>query len=763
MSANPESSRHPRTALRQRGLARLLAAIPEAALRLCLWLVTHAFYRICVTGREILPKQGPALLVSNYLSFTDSLLIRFVSRRSIRFLIARVSREVPLLGRFGVLTGALRIAETDSPREMIRSLRRARACLRSGELVAISAEGVSIAKGYVLPFRRAFEHITRGLDVQIVPIHLDSVGGSVRNYEGDRFVLKWPKRTARSVTITIGRSLPAHTGAFAARQAVMELGAEAFSRRDAVERPLPEMFLNSCRRHWSRLLMADTSGREITFGKALAGALLFRRLIRDRCPGEQNIGILLPPSVAAALVNYGISLAGRIPVNLNYTTSATALAFAIERAGLSTIITSSKLLERVPLEPLPGMVMIEDLANSIPKGRKVACALAARLLPRFLLRRWILPAGTRLDSLATIVFSSGSTGAAKGVMLSHRNIVSNIEACAQALGVTRRDGLLGILPFFHAFGFTVGLWLPPVAGFRVAFHSNPLEARRIGELCRQYSLSILVSTPTFAWDYARRCSREDFASLRVAIVGAEKMKPALALAFKERFGLTLDQGYGCTELSPVVSTETPGFIAPAFGRPARKHGTVGRPIPGVAVRVVDGQTFRDLEPGHKGMLLVKSPGVMMGYLGDPELTQAVIRDGWYITGDIASLDEDGFITVTDRLARFSKIGGEMVPHLHIEEALEKALDSDEPRLVVTAIPDEHKGERIVVLHTELGLPVDDLVHRLRESGLPHLWMPRRESFFQVPALPVMGSGKLDLRLARNLACQLAARIVTSGK
>jgi acyl-[acyl-carrier-protein]-phospholipid O-acyltransferase / long-chain-fatty-acid--[acyl-carrier-protein] ligase len=387
----------------------------------------------------------------------------------------------------------------------------------------------------------------------------------------------------------------------------------------------------------------------------------------------------------------------------------------------------------------------------------------ARLLPTALLRRWLIPHDMKLDSLATVIFSSGSTGTPKGVMLSHRNIVSNLEGVQQAINVDRRDCLLGILPFFHSFGFTVGLWLPAVSGFGVAYHSNPLEARKIGELCRKFRVTILITTPTFAWEYVRRSEPKDLASLRVAIVGAEKMKSELADAFREKFHLDLFQGYGCTELSPVVAVETSGYSGGDQKHLGAKRGTVGHPIPGVAVRIVSPDTFTTLGAGQEGMLLVKGSSVMVGYLGEPERTRQVIwEDGWYITGDVAQLDEDGFIRITDRLARFSKIGGEMVSHVQVEEALHRALGSLEPRLVVTSVSDDQKGERFVVLHTELGATVEELLKRMRDSGLPKLWVPRKENFFQVPALPILGSGKLDLKQVKETAQRLSAE-VAGGK
>jgi acyl-[acyl-carrier-protein]-phospholipid O-acyltransferase/long-chain-fatty-acid--[acyl-carrier-protein] ligase len=694
------------------------------------------------------------LLVCNYISFVDPFLIAACARRLIRFLMYRHFYQTPSTHWLAKSMEAIPVSEGDPPRKIVESLRAAQAHLRQGHLVCIFTEGAITRTGNRLRFRRGFERITRGLSIPIIPVHLDHGRGGIPAYErGHLFpAAVGPTRIPSPVTISFGVPLPPDSTAFDARLAVVKLGAEAFGQRDATQRPLPALFLGVARRNWSRFAMTDSSGRELNFGRALVGAMLFRRLILRQWGNDKTIGVLLPPSAPSALLNIGISMAGRVPVNLNYTASAQAMEAALARCGIQTIFTSEKLLEKVSTPKRPGMVMIEDAAREFSSRDKVLYALAARLLPLFLLRKWLLPSGVQLDSLATVIFSSGSTGDPKGVMLSHRNIVSNVESIEQAINVDRTDCLLGILPFFHSFGFTVGLWLPTLVGFPVVYHPNPLESRKIGELARRYRVTLLISTPTFAWDYVRRCTAEDFASLRYAVVGAEKMRPELAVAFKQKFGVDLFEGYGCTELSPVVAAGTAGYSRPNRKQLGNKPGTVGHPIPGVAARVVKPDTLADLGPEQEGLLLVRGPSVMMGYLDEPEKTRQVITpDGWYLTGDIARLDPDGFITITDRLTRFSKIGGEMVPHLKVEDALHKAVGALEPQLVVTSLSDDQKGERLLVLHTELGISVDELLKRLRDSDLPRLWLPKKENFFQVETLPLLGSGKLDLKRVKETA------------
>jgi acyl-[acyl-carrier-protein]-phospholipid O-acyltransferase/long-chain-fatty-acid--[acyl-carrier-protein] ligase len=339
-------------------------------------------------------------------------------------------------------------------------------------------------------------------------------------------------------------------------------------------------------------------------------------------------------------------------------------------------------------------------------------------------------------------------------MLSHHNVLSNIEGFAQLFWVTREDRMMGVLPFFHSFGFTGTLWFPLLSGFGVAYHPNPLDSKTIGEMVAKYKATILISTPTFYAAYIRRIQPEQFSSIRYAIVGAEKLRESLAKDFKEKYGRDLLEGYGCTETAPVVSVNIPDVEEASEHQTGLKPGTVGHPIPGVAVKVVDTETGETLSSGREGLLLVKGPNRMLGYLGEPELTKKVFRDGWYVTGDIASIDDDGFIRITDRLSRFSKIGGEMVPHIKVEEAINHILGDQS--CVVVSIPDEQKGERLVVLYTRKEIAPDELWAKMNESELPKLWIPRHDSLFPVEEIPLLGSGKVNLTRAKEMVVERCA-------
>src|SRR5258708_30295513 len=407
---------------------------------------------------------------------------------------------------------------------------------------------------------------------------------------------------------------------------------------------------------------------------------------------------------------------------------------------------------------IPSKTLLVADVLATPRGsEKLAALVFAWPLPYRLLKRSLGGKRRMADDLATIIFSSGSTGEPKGVMLTHYNLLSNIRQVTQVFMLGGRDKVLGILPFFHSFGFMAALWMPAVHGIGVVFHPNPLDAKSISELVSNYRVTFLVATPTFLQAYMRRCSPEHFGSLQYVLVGAEKLPERLSLAFEDQFGVRPLEGYGCTECSPVVGVNGRDFRAPGFRQVAGRRGTIGHPLPGVSVRIVDPETQQDMPPGQPGMLLVKGPNVMQGYLGRPDKTAEVLKDGWYTTGAIASIEEDGFLTITDRLSRFSKIGGEMVPHIKIEEKLNELAGATEQVFSVAAVPDEKKGERIIVLHTLAEEELAPVLAKLAESDLPALRKPKKDQFFHVDMLPYLGSGKLDLRALKTQAAELAGK------
>ncbi|MEM6329433.1 MAG: AMP-binding protein [Planctomycetota bacterium] len=518
---------------------------------------------------------------------------------------------------------------------------------------------------------------------------------------------------------------------------------------------LPSQMIRSCRKRLFRWKVADSTGASVTGGALLTRTLVLRRLLLREvlADDETHVGLLLPPSNGGAIVNAAVTMAGRVSVNLNYSVTSEVLNACIRRAGIRHVLTSRKVMEKLSLDIDAEVFCLEDLRDKVTLADKAASAFEAYALPAAMLDRRLGLDKIRGDDELTVIFTSGSTGEPKGVMLTQENIRSNVEAMREVVHLTPDDVILGILPFFHSFGYTVTLWGPLALDMAVAYHFSPLDAKQVGKLSRARGATILLTTPTFLRSYLKRCKAEEFATLEVVVAGAEKLPASLCDAFEQKFGVRPIEGYGATELSPLVSVNVPPSRSQTADVDCRE-GSVGRPVPQVRAKVVHPETGETLPTGAEGLLMITGPNLMKGYMRDEAKTASVVLDGWYVTGDIARLDAEGFIHITGRESRFSKIGGEMVPHVLVEEAIGEFLsggDDDEPVAVVTAVPDAKKGERLIVVHLPIEKTPAEIAAFLSQKGLPNLWVPSADSYMQVEELPLLGSGKLDLKLLASLA------------
>ena len=738
----------------------VLVVVPEFLIRFSLWLLTHTVYRIRIVGQAHVPFRGPALLVCNHVSLVDGFLVGSCVQRFVRFLVYKPYYDLRAFHWLLKMMKAIPIA-AGSRNDFVESLERSRDELKQGHVVCIFAEGSVSRTGNLLPFKRGFERMVEGLEVPVIPVYLDRVWGSIFSFKGGSFIWKRPQRVPYPVTVAFGAPLPSSSSASEVRLAMMELGALVARDRRPSDQVLGREFIATAKRRRRRFAMADSGGTSLTFGRALVASLLLSRWIRKHTPGQTNIGLLLPASVGGALANVATSLAGKVAVNLNFTAGTESMTYAVERCQITTILTSRLFLSKANLEPMDGMVFMEDLLRGTGTAAKLRMAIVTFALPAWALKRIYVPEADAL-SLAAVIFSSGSTGIPKGVMLTHRNILSNIDAVAQVFEVESTDVMVGVLPFFHSFGYTGTLWFPLVSGFGVAYHANPTDAKTIGELAGTHRATMLISTPTFCSAYVRKCEKEQFAHLRYAMVGAERLREPIARAFKEKFGLDLLEGYGCTEMAPIVAVNVPNVSDRGERQVGVKPGTVGHPLPGVAAMIVDPETGEGPLFDKEGLLLVKGPNLMAGYLGDPERTADAMRGDWYVTGDIALIDETGFIRITDRLSRFSKIAGEMVPHMKVEESVNALLD-EHCASAVTGIPDPARGERLVVFFTDPGKTPHELWEELGRTELPKLWLPKRDDLVFVETLPTLGSGKLDLRAVRQMAVERHANVAAPNR
>ncbi|MCX7424121.1 MAG: AMP-binding protein [Planctomycetia bacterium] len=643
-----------------------------------------------------------------------------------------------------------------SRKSMVQAIRTAREALRDGDLVCIFPEGQLTRTGYLQQFRPGFLSILKDTDVPLIPVCLVGLWGSIFSFERGKFFWKWPRQWPYPISIAFGKPIHKPTDPGAVRQAVEQLGVSAMKQDDGFRMVPARRFLRTCRRSLWRSKAADSTGAELTGSGLLTRSLILRRCLRRDvlAEDENRVGLLIPPCVGGMVANAALTIDRRVAVNLNYAVrSADVLNECIRRAGIRHVLTSRKVMEKLELAIDAELVYLEDFRDKVTTADKLVAAAQTWLLPTAILERLLGLTHVDPDDLITIIFTSGSTGRPKGAMLTHRNISTNVSCFAELLRIGRGDVLIGILPFFHSFGYTCAMWSVLLLDAKGAYHTNPLEPRQVGKLCHKHGGTILIATPTFLRSYLRRVEPEEFAKLNVVVTGAEKLPHDLADAFEKRFGLRPSEGYGTTELSPAVSSNIPRSRAVGMPEPFAKEGSIGKPFPGISVKVVDLDTGEDLGVNRSGMLLVTGPNVMKGYLDEPELTAEVMRDVWYVTGDVARIDEDGFTFITGRISRFAKIGGEMVPHLHVEEAIAKVLAADEEELhfVVTSVPDARKGERLVVLHTGLSRTPEEICRALSDAGNPPLWIPSQDSFCQVDEIPVLGTGKLALREVQELA------------
>jgi len=728
-----------------------ICLLPDFLARFLAVILAKGFYRLKVHGLENIPVEKGALIISNHVSWIDAIVLSATMQRRIRFIMNKTIYSNKWINPVCRLMKVIPISMTDPPKQIINSLRQGRQALDDGYVVCIFAEGAVTRNGLLRGFKSGFEKIMKDTDCPIIPAHIGGAWGSIFSYYSGKLMSSLPRRLPYPISIHFGKPMDPRSTAGQVRQKVLELSCDYFNSLNNKQRSLSRRFVKVARKNWRHKCISDISGAKLNYGRTLAGALALSKKIEKLTASQENIGILLPPSAAGALTNIAVTLMGKIPVNLNYSMGEKIKEHVKKQCSIETVISSKKFIKKLDL-PLddPNTVFIEDVLKTITGKDKVMALLKALLLPIPILFRNKYHWG---DDTATIIFSSGSSGTPKGVMLSHHNLISNIEAIRTVIRITPKDDLCGMLPFFHSFGFNCSLWLPILNGISASYIPNPVDAKAAGKSARQNGSTILFAPPTFLATYLRRTDPEDFKTLRLVVAGAEKLKPKLAEAFEEKFGLHVFEGYGATELSPVASLGIDNTKVGGLYQVGHKPGSVGHTVPGVAAKILNVETKEQIEDGSSGLLMIKGPNVMKGYLGMPEKTAEVLQDGWYDTGDIAAIDQDGFITITDRLSRFSKIGGEMVPHVGVEEIYHRHLNADQQVLAVVSIPDERKGEELAVIYTEAAGDADTLHGIIVESDAPNIFKPKPSNYFKVDALPLLGSGKLDIVKLRIIALE----------
>lgn len=735
-------------------------------------------YRPKVIGLENLPEQGGALLASNHISLLDGLILYAVLPRNIRYFAheAFVPKFLECVARE---TGLIKVLPG---KKVVLALKTARQALKDGDLVGVFPEGGITRNGQMRAFEPGFLSILKGAEkdgkpIPIVPVHLHGLYESMFGYKyGDKKIKLRPRKLPNDVIISFGKPIYNPEYPMQVQRAVQELGVDSYREHGTKRLPAPcRTLIKTCRQRGRKRMFADTTGRDLSGYRFLTAILVLRKLLKKHVLGprknEPHVGVLAPMSVGGCLLNAAIAMDRRVPVDLNFTFGKDGINQCVKQAGIKHIMTSREILKRYPdLKELDAEIFCtEDVLAKAGFWTKIDCLLDATILPRCLLE-WMLGLRARgiNEELSTLIYTSGSTGRPKGVMLTNDNLAEVGRSFVDAMRLDENDTVLGFLPFFHAFGFMGNYWLPIFCGGAGVFHFSPLEPKKVGEWARKNPVTFIASTPTFLRNFLRRCPKEDFEHANTVMCGAEKVPIDLMDAWEEKYGVRPGEGFGATELSPLPTTNVPDNRTIDKYNIYRKDGSIGRAVANVAVKITDLETGEDLPPNDIGMIVVKGPIVMKGYYKQPELSAEVINDGWYTTGDVGKIDEDGFVWITGRQTRISKIGGEMVPHVLIEEEIQKVIAktyadqgiSEEsvagsgPILAVTAVPHETKGEQIVVLHQELPISPKEIIDAMIAGNVPKIWIPHLDGFKAVDSIPVLGTGKLDLAALKRQATEL---------
>src|SRR3984893_3354132 len=606
------------------------------------------FYRVHPLGLEHLPKGG-FLLLPNHITWVDALVLQFACPRPIRYIIDQEFYHKPMLRPFLHTAGCIPI----DVRHSRSAIRAATERLAAGEIVCLFPEGQLTRSGTLLRLHRGYELIAQHANAAVVPVWLDRLWGSIFSFQGGKFFTKFPGEIPYRVSVAFGKPLePAVADIATVRQELLKLGEFCYSRRPQLDRHLAEACVRGLkRRRFSTAVIDGLDHSELSRAKLLGAAAALSRFLREEF-SDQRIAIVLPASKGSMVANLAVTLAGRVPVDLNFTMGRAANEFCCQRAELRVAITATAFMERLKDFPWPERVLKLDELMPRLKTQILFWWMMSMFCPTWLLLRMLNVPRIGGHAEASLLFTSGSTGDPKGVVLSHRNIVGNVSQFREMLDAKKEDAILASLPFFHSFGSTVTLWYPLMQGVRIVTYPSPLEVAKNATLIEKYKLTLLLATPTFLRGYLRKVEPPQLRSLRLIITGAEKLPLDLAKAFEERFSKPVFEGYGLTETSPVVSTNLPDPNPTRPGQqvqPSSRLGSVGKMAPGIAAEIRNPETDERLSLHDTGMIRFRGVNIFEGYLADPQRTAALLHNVWLKTGDIGRFDEDGFLYIEGRL------------------------------------------------------------------------------------------------------------------
>lgn len=741
--------------------------LPQSLVRVLLAAIISRRYSVDVQGIKNIPAQGGVLMLGNHISWIDWAMVQIASPRPIRFVMLKSIYDRWYLTGFLKLVGCIPISTGASSKQSLKHIAQ---LLDEGEVVCLFPEGAISRNGHLAEFRKGYELACNEVqsDIAIIPFYLRGLWGSQFSRSSEKLKDNRSSGLFRDIIVAFGAPLPKSTKADVLKRKVFDLSVTAWQQHVDTLPTLTQAWITTVKRLGSEMAIADNQSGALSAYQLLTASIAFSKRIKKISP-EQNIGMLLPTSNATIIANMACLLRGKTIINLNYSSSNTAITSAIEQAEINTIYTSRLFLQKLKLKGIDfsevfinhNVIYMEDLKESISKHTLFRLWLTVKCLPSPLLRLLYCRANDAKQT-AAIVFTSGSEGEPKGVMLSHQNIMANLKQISDVLNTQNQDVVMASLPLFHAFGLTVTQFMPLIEGLPIICQPDPTDVLATAKSVAKYRATIMFGTSTFLRLYTknRKVHPLMLDSLRIIVAGAEKLNPQVQQDFLIKFGKHILEGYGATETTPVASVNLPDSLDLNYWQiqTGGKPGTVGMPMPGSSFKIIDPDTEQELETEQEGMILIGGIQVMQGYLNKPTQTDKVIRiidnQRWYITGDKGRIDKDGFLSIIDRYSRFAKIGGEMISLSSVEKhviqalATEKITFDENFELLATTIDDDKKGEKIVLL-TTYDFDLSAIKKPMIDNGCNPLATPTQ--LLTVNEIPKLGSGKTDFAQAKAIA------------
>jgi acyl-[acyl-carrier-protein]-phospholipid O-acyltransferase / long-chain-fatty-acid--[acyl-carrier-protein] ligase len=714
--------------------------------------ITRFLYKVRVIGSDNVPFNKPTIFVSNHVTLIDEFFINSAVSKNIKFVTYKDSTQTSFYKKTAKFFRYIKKPEYKNINEYKNYCDQIENILKSGRSVCVFPERKITKNGLMGSFSDEIKDILPDdLDVAVIPVYIGPLWGSKFSYcKCDK------KLRPRLISVCFGKEINKNSKPYEIRQYISELAVDVECLPRYREKPLHYNFIHIAKRNPFKKILFDYKGGALNSFKVLLISIILSREINKIKSKNKYIGILLPNSNFSAATILAVMFSDLVPSILNFSLSEKIFNYSVKKANLDTIITSRLFIQKANLKERPEMVFLEDISKNVKLKIKIFYTVLIFILPSWILIRCLSKNFKDIHQTAILLFSSGSSGIPKGILLSHHNMNSDVNSYIQVMKCSvDNEKIVGNLPFFHSFGINLGFWIPLMYGLKIVYIKNPLDTSAVIQSIKKHKLTLLASTPTFLNNYIKKSTNNDYDSLRLLILGSEKMNYKHAENFKKYAYIEPLEGYGCTELSPVVSINISENVND-LGLKSGKSHSIGKVLTGMASKIIDIDTHKEVKPGNSGLLFIKSPTIMKGYLDDINATNDVIINGWYNTKDIAYMDEEGYIVITGRISRFSKIAGEMVSHEIIEKLINEADKSEYRTIFVSDIKDDKKGEKLIVMYTELNTSINKINMYLKNQGLPNLWIPKQVNYYKVDKIPILGSGKLDLLKLKKLAVSVAS-------